>query len=84
MKEQLREVLSAAEGDASWLNNAAQFFEDFAANLKAGEKAEWDLLAAVYRERAQVMQSLAEKMRQSLVGDSSPKLGSQDTSAPSS
>lgn len=70
MHELIKEALSLAEGEAQWLHGAAQNFERLAVKLKEEEKAEWDLLAAVYRERAEAVQSLAEKVRQSLVTDS--------------
>jgi hypothetical protein len=83
MDERLREVLSLAESNTTWLDDAAQHFEQFAAQLHGIEKAQWQLLAAVYRERAQAIQSEAEKVRESLETDGPSELGSQDTSAPS-
>jgi hypothetical protein len=74
----IKEALSLAEGEAEWLRSAAQNFERLAARLREEEKAEWDLLAAVYRERAQSVQGFAEKVRQSLVTDSSSQLRLQD------
>jgi hypothetical protein len=74
----IKEALSLAEGEAEWLHSAAQNFERLAARLREEEKAEWDLLAAVYRERAQSVQGFAEKVRQSLVTDSSSQLRLQD------
>jgi hypothetical protein len=74
----IKEALSLAEGEAEWLHSAAQNFERLATRLREEEKAEWDLLAAVYRERAQSVQGFAEKVRQSLVTDSSSQLRLQD------
>jgi hypothetical protein len=74
----IKEALSLAEGEAEWLHSAAQNFERLATRLREEEKAEWDLLAAVYRERAQSVQGFAEKVRQSLVTDSSSELRLQD------
>jgi hypothetical protein len=71
MNELLKEVLSLAESNATWLDNAAQHFEQFAAQFHEVEKAKWQLLAAVYRERAQAVQSVAGKARESLATDSS-------------
>jgi hypothetical protein len=72
MNASIKEVLSAAERDARWFRDTALFFEEFAAKLKAEEKAEWDLLATVYRERAQAIQTRTEILRQKLAaGDSS-------------
>jgi len=46
------------------LEDAARHFESFRSDQHdANEKAEWELLAAVYRERAGFHQVLAEKMR---------------------
>ncbi len=66
MNELLKEALSLAEGDARWLEDAAQYFEDYASQLSGEEKAKWQLLAAVYRERAQANQSVVGKVRQNL------------------
>jgi|HubBroStandDraft_6_1064221.scaffolds.fasta_scaffold1449560_1 hypothetical protein len=79
MNELVNEVLSLAEGNARWLDAAAQHFEHFATQLTEHEKAQLHLLAAVYRERAQTLQSKAEKVRQSLAPDASSKLRLQDT-----
>jgi hypothetical protein len=69
MEDLLKEVLTFAEGTGRWLNEAAQHFESLAAQLAAEEKAKWHLLAAVYRERAQISESLMAKTRDSLVPD---------------
>jgi hypothetical protein len=79
MNELVNEVLSLAEGNADWLDHAARHFERFAAQLHEVEKAQWHLLAAVYRERAQAIQSKAEKVRQSLVADACSELRFEDT-----
>jgi len=52
MPQPLKEVLSLAESNARWLDDAAQHFEQFATRLHEVEKAQWELLATVYRERA--------------------------------
>jgi hypothetical protein len=69
MEDLLKEVLTFAEGTGRWLNEAAQHFEILAAQLAADEKAKWHLLAAVYRERAQISESLMAKTRDSLTAD---------------
>jgi hypothetical protein len=69
MEDLLKEVLTFAEGTGRWLNEAAQHFESLAAQLAADEKAKWHLLAAVYRERAQISESLMAKTRDSLAAD---------------
>jgi hypothetical protein len=66
MEDLLKEVLTFAEGTGRWLNEAAQHFENLAAQLAAEERAKWHLLAAVYRERAQIGECLMAKTRDSL------------------
>jgi hypothetical protein len=78
MKELLNEALSLAEGDAIWLDEAARYFEDYASQLNDGEKAELQLLAAVYLERAQRSQTAIGKVRQSLATDGSSALHSEN------
>jgi hypothetical protein len=79
MQQLLKEVLSLAEGNVTWLDHAALHFEHFAAHLHEDEKARWELLAAVYRERVRVVQHVAGKVRQSLATNGSSDLESQDT-----
>jgi hypothetical protein len=79
MNDRLKEVFSLVESDARWLNDAAQYFEDYASQLNDGEKAKWELLAAVYRERAQVSQNAVRKSSQNLASDGSSALRSDDT-----
>jgi hypothetical protein len=71
MNDLLNEALSLAEGDAKWMEDAARYFEDYASQLIDGEKPKWELLGAVYRERAQVSQSAVGKVRQSLASEDS-------------
>jgi hypothetical protein len=78
MSGRLKEFLSLVESESKRLDEAARNFEQLAAKLKEEEKAEWDLLAAIYRERAQAIQSFAERMRQSLVADGSAELRTED------
>jgi hypothetical protein len=52
MEPTLKEILSLAESNAKWLDDAAHHFEHFAVQLHDVEKAQWQLLAAVYREKA--------------------------------
>jgi|SRR5271154_6536943 len=81
MEDLLKEVLTFAEGTGSWLNEAAQHFESLAAQLAADEKAKWHLLAAVYRERAQISGSLMAKTRESLAASESELSESQESHA---
>jgi hypothetical protein len=79
MEDLLKEVLTFAEGTGRWLNEAAQHFENLAAQLAADEKAKWHLLAAVYRERANIGQSLMAKTRESLAAGEAELSESQDS-----
>jgi hypothetical protein len=71
MNELLKEAFSQVEGDARWLEDAAQYFEDYASQLNEDEKAKWQLLAAVYRERAQLSEMAVRKVTQSLTANGS-------------
>jgi hypothetical protein len=64
MEELFKELLSFVEGDAKWWDDAAQHCERLAIKLSDEEKAKWELLAAVYHERAKVHRELVGKMRQ--------------------
>jgi hypothetical protein len=75
MDKLLKEVLSLAESNATWIESAAEHFEQLAVQFREEEKAQWQLLAAVYRERAQAIQSEAEKVRTSLANDDHSELG---------
>jgi hypothetical protein len=81
MEDLLKEVLTFAEGTARWLDEAAQHFENLAAQLAADERAKWHLLAAVYRERAQISGSLMAKTRESLAAGEAELSESQESSA---
>jgi hypothetical protein len=76
MNESMKEILSLAESEANWLDQAARYFEEFAAMLKAQEKAEWDLLATCYSERAQMIQRTVEKVRKDFATDGASELQS--------
>jgi hypothetical protein len=79
MQQPLEEVLSFVESNATWLEDAAQHFEQFAAQLHDAEKAQWRLLAAVYREKAQAIQSEAERVRANLGSDGPSELRLENT-----
>ena len=64
MDELLKEVLSFVEGDARWWDEAAQHVEELARGLSETERAKWDLLVAVYHERAKAHTVLAGSVRQ--------------------
>ena len=68
--ELVKEILSLAENDAKLMEETARSFEQFAANLNnEEEKAEWELLATAYRERAQTIQRMVGKVRESFAND---------------
>jgi hypothetical protein len=69
MNERLRAVLSSAEVDPERLDDAAQYFEVYASQLNDDERGKWQLLAAVYRERAQLCQIATGTMRGKQVAD---------------
>lgn len=63
MEELLKEVLSFVEGDVRWWDEAAQHLEELASGLPEMEQAKWQLLVAVYRERARAHTELVESVR---------------------
>jgi hypothetical protein len=63
LEDLLKEVLSFFEGDARWWDEAAQHVEELASGLREAERAKWDLLAAVYRERAKAHTELVVRVR---------------------
>jgi hypothetical protein len=79
MQQPLKGMLSLAESNATWLEDAAQHFEEFAAQLHDVEKAQWQLLAVVYREKAQTIQSEAEQVRENLASDGPSELRVENT-----
>jgi hypothetical protein len=81
MEDLLNEVLAFAEGTGGWLNEAAQHFENLAEQLAAEERAKWHLLAAVYRERAQLGGHLMAKTRESLAAREADVSESQESRA---
>jgi hypothetical protein len=70
MDKSVEQILSLAENDAKLMEETARSFEQFAANLNnEEEKAEWELLATAYRERAQVIRRMVGKVRESFAND---------------
>jgi hypothetical protein len=59
----LNDLLLVAEEDITWLGDAAKRFEEEASQLDEPQKSSLGLLAAVYRERAEMHQALVEKLR---------------------
>jgi hypothetical protein len=79
MQQPLKEILTLAESNAKWLDDAAHHFEQFAAQLHDVEQAKWELLAAVYREKAQAIQSETAKVRAGLGSDGASELRLENT-----
>lgn len=63
MRDGLNELLLLAEEDMKWLGDAARHFEEHASHLDEPKKSYMGLLAAVYRERAEMHQAAVEKLR---------------------
>jgi hypothetical protein len=63
LEELLKEVLSFVEGDVRWWDEAAQHVEELASGLPDAEKARWQLLVAVYHERARAHTELVARVR---------------------
>ena len=57
-------ILEFLEQNAKWWEQAAVTCEQTGAQLVSGEKEVWQLLAAVYRERAEKHAQLNAKLRQ--------------------
>jgi hypothetical protein len=58
-------ILEILEQNAKWWEQAAVTCEQTAANHATGKKEEWELLSAVYRERAGRHLQLIEELRKS-------------------
>jgi hypothetical protein len=63
LEELLKEVLSFVEGDVRWWDEEAQRVEELASGLPEAERVKWDLLAAVYHERARAHSELVGSVR---------------------
>ena len=57
-------VFELLEQNASWWEQAALTCEQIAANHGLGTKEEWQLMGAVYRERAQRHMQVIDQLRQ--------------------
>ena len=68
MEELLKEVLSFVEGDVRWWGEAAQHVEELASVLPESERTKWNLLAAVYHERAKAHTELVASVRKRSAG----------------
>ncbi|MGB9242405.1 MAG: hypothetical protein WCC03_03555 [Candidatus Acidiferrales bacterium] len=56
-------VFELIEQNASWWEQAARTCEQIAANHGLGTKEEWQLMGAVYRERAQKHTQILDELR---------------------
>jgi hypothetical protein len=63
LEELLKEVLSFVEGDVRWWDEAAQHVDELASGLPGAERAKWQLLVAVYHERARAHTELVGSVR---------------------
>jgi hypothetical protein len=63
MEDMLKEVLTFVEGDARWWDEAAQHVEELASGLPEAERTKWQLLVAVYHERAKAHTELVAGVR---------------------
>ena len=68
MEELLKEVLSFVEGDVRWWDEAAQHVGELASGLPETERTKWELLAAVYHERAKAHTELVASVRKRVRG----------------
>lgn len=63
-------ILEILEQNAKWWEQAAVTCERTAAHLPSSEKEEWELMGAVYRERAGKHAHLIEELRKNGKGAS--------------
>jgi hypothetical protein len=68
LEELLKEVLSFVEGDVRWWDEAAQHVEELASVLPESERTKWNLLVAVYHERARAHTELVASVRKRSAG----------------
>jgi hypothetical protein len=59
----MQDMLEILEDNVKWWEQAATTCEQTAAHLPTGEKEGWQLMAAVYRERADKHSRLVEQFR---------------------
>jgi hypothetical protein len=63
VEDLLKEVVSFIEGDATWWDDAAQQCQSLGKNLSEEDQSKWQLLCAVYCERAQAHRELVKSIR---------------------
>jgi hypothetical protein len=64
MDNSMQSILEILEENVNWWEQAAITCEQAAGRLPTGEKEGWQLMGAVYRERAEKHARLVEKLRQ--------------------
>jgi hypothetical protein len=64
MDASMQHILEILEENVGWWEQAAVTCEDTASRLATGEKEGWELMGAVYRERAEKHSRLVEQVRQ--------------------
>ncbi|HEY4740847.1 MAG TPA: hypothetical protein VIH76_09665 [Candidatus Acidoferrales bacterium] len=62
-------ILEFLEQNEKWWKQAAETCERTAVDLATGEKEAWQLLGAVYRERAEKHERIIERLRQNTNGE---------------
>jgi hypothetical protein len=63
MDTSTEDILEILEQNANWWKQAAATCEGSVAQLASNSKEEWQLMAAVYRERANKLTHLLEQLR---------------------
>jgi hypothetical protein len=63
MDTAMQEILEILEENVTWWEQAAATCEHTGARLPSGEKEGWQLMGAVYRERAEKHTRLVEQLR---------------------
>lgn len=71
MDTSMQSVLEILEENVNWWEQAAITCEHTASRLPSGEKEGWQLMGAVYRERAEKHTRLVEQLRQANGGTAS-------------
>jgi hypothetical protein len=68
MDTSIQSILEILEENVNWWEQAAVTCEQTAAHLPSGEKEGWQLMGAVYRERAEKHARFVEQLRQATTG----------------
>jgi hypothetical protein len=68
MDTSMQSILEILQENVNWWEQAAITCEHTAANLSPGDKEGWQLMGAVYRERAAKHTRLVEQLREATMG----------------